>query len=73
MPVELPLAQPTGSGASALAAARTKNAAVVASSRVKSWLPTYTLKRRGRTVATDGRSSSAATSTARRRSPASGC
>ena len=27
--------------------------AVVSSSRVKSWLPTYTLKRRGRTIASD--------------------
>src|SRR5262249_9665889 len=53
MPVELPLTSPVAATATALAASKAKNQTVISSSRVKSWLPTYTLKRRGRTIASD--------------------
>jgi len=47
VPSELPFKQPDGSTKESLAAATERNRAVVASSRVSSWLPSYRLKRRG--------------------------
>jgi uncharacterized secreted protein with C-terminal beta-propeller domain len=43
MPIELPYATPSGVGAPAIAGAVAANRAVVASSRVSAWLPTYRL------------------------------
>ena len=48
VPRVLPFEQPTDSTAAALAAARDHNRAIVQSSRIASWLPTYTIKRAGR-------------------------
>ena len=49
--VDVPVAGPIAFTSAGLAAAKAKNAAVVAKTGVKSWLPTYTLKKRGRLVA----------------------
>ena len=43
VPIELPTVTPTDSSATALAGAQTRNRAVVASSRVSAWLPSYHL------------------------------
>jgi Beta propeller domain len=43
MPIELPYVTPSGATTQALAAAVAKNRAVVASSRLSAWLPTYRL------------------------------
>jgi uncharacterized secreted protein with C-terminal beta-propeller domain len=43
LPIELPYVTPSGATAEALAAAEAKNRAVVASSRLAAWLPTYRL------------------------------
>jgi uncharacterized secreted protein with C-terminal beta-propeller domain len=48
VPNQLPFTQPKGSTKEELAAAGKRNRAVVASSRVASWLPTYQIKRAGR-------------------------
>ena len=48
VPTTLPFEQPTDSTDAALATARNHNRAVVQSSRLKSWLPTYRIKRAGR-------------------------
>jgi hypothetical protein len=48
VPRVLPFEQPTDSTAAALAAARDHNRAIVQSSRIASWLPTYTIRRAGR-------------------------
>ncbi len=47
VPSELPFAQPTDQTQAALATAKSKNRAVVASSRATSWLPSYRIKRAG--------------------------
>ena len=47
VPSELPFKRPDSNTKEALAAALDRNRAVVASSRVTSWLPSYKLKRRG--------------------------
>jgi uncharacterized secreted protein with C-terminal beta-propeller domain len=47
VPSELPFVQPASQTEEAIAAAKSKNEAVVASSRAKSWLPSYRLKRAG--------------------------
>ena len=47
VPSELPFIQPASQSQEALAAAKTKNRAVVASSRATSWLPSYRIKRAG--------------------------
>jgi uncharacterized secreted protein with C-terminal beta-propeller domain len=47
VPGKLPFEQPTAGTPEDLAAATRKNRAVVASSRVASWLPTYRIKRAG--------------------------
>ncbi|HXH98316.1 MAG TPA: beta-propeller domain-containing protein [Gaiellaceae bacterium] len=43
LPIALPTVTPTDGSAAAVAAAKAKNAAVVASSGVRAWLPTYRL------------------------------
>ncbi|MBA2460776.1 MAG: beta-propeller domain-containing protein [Actinobacteria bacterium] len=48
VPSELPFEQPKSSTPAALAAARERNQAIVASSKVGSWLPSYQIKRPGR-------------------------
>ncbi len=48
VPGVLPFEQPTDSTDAALATARDHNRSVVQASRVKSWLPTYRIKRAGR-------------------------
>jgi hypothetical protein len=48
VPSKLPFEQPTGATNEALAAARDRNRAVVASSGVASWLPSYRVSRPGR-------------------------
>jgi len=48
VPTTLPFEQPTGSTDAALATARDHNRAVVQSSALSSWLPTYRIKRAGR-------------------------
>ena len=48
VPTTLQFEQPSGSTDAALATARTHNRAVVRSSRLRSWLPTYRIKRAGR-------------------------
>ena len=48
VPTALPFKQPTDSTTAALASARDQNRAVVRSSRLVSWLPTYHIKRAGR-------------------------
>ena len=48
LPSTLPFEQPTESTDGALATARAHNRAVVQSSRLRSWLPTYRVKRAGR-------------------------
>ena len=50
VPTKLPFVTPTESTDAALATARDQNRAVVQSSRVGSWLPTYTIKRAGHTA-----------------------
>ncbi len=47
VPSELPFIQPASQTQEALAAAKTKNRNVVASSRAASWLPSYRIKRAG--------------------------
>ena len=47
VPTKLPFVTPTESTDAAIATARDQNRAVVQSSRVGSWLPTYTIKRAG--------------------------
>ena len=47
VPTALPFTQPTDSTDAARASSREHNRAVVQSSRVKSWLPTYAIKRAG--------------------------
>jgi uncharacterized secreted protein with C-terminal beta-propeller domain len=54
VPEELPFLQPTAPTTGARAAARTKNTAVVQTSRIGSWLPHYTLKKLGRRASTSG-------------------
>ena len=74
VPSKLPFVQPTTGTKEDLAAATKKNRAVVASSRVASWLPTYRIKRAGAKAGQAARrSSSAATCAGRPRSPASAC
>jgi uncharacterized secreted protein with C-terminal beta-propeller domain len=51
--IDVPVAGPIAFTTSGLAAAKAKNAAAVQSAGVTSWLPTYTLKKRGRVVAND--------------------
>ena len=65
VPSTLPFEQPTESTDAALATARDHNRAVVQSSGVGSWLPTYTSSARAGRRRPRGRSSSAGTSTAR--------
>jgi uncharacterized secreted protein with C-terminal beta-propeller domain len=48
VPTKLPFEQPVESTNAALATARSHNQAVVRSSRLGSWLPTYTIRRAGR-------------------------
>ncbi len=48
VPTALPFTQPTDSTDAALAKSRDQNRAIVQSSRLKSWLPTYRIKRAGR-------------------------
>ena len=48
VPTKLPFEQPVESTNPALATARSHNQAVVRSSRLGSWLPTYTIRRAGR-------------------------
>ena len=48
VPSKLPFEQPDGSTTEALSAASARNRAVVASSKVSSWLPSYQLARPGR-------------------------
>jgi uncharacterized secreted protein with C-terminal beta-propeller domain len=47
IPAALPFVQPTDSSPEAIAAAKRKNDAVVASSKVARWLPSYRIKRAG--------------------------
>jgi len=47
VPSELPFVQPASQTPEALAAAKSRNRAVVASSRATSWLPSYRIKRAG--------------------------
>jgi len=47
VPSELPFVQPASQSQEALAAAKSRNRAVVASSRATSWLPSYRIKRAG--------------------------
>jgi uncharacterized secreted protein with C-terminal beta-propeller domain len=51
--VDVPTAGPVAFSTAGLAAAKAKNAAAVQSAPVRSWLPTYSLKKRGRVVAND--------------------
>jgi len=48
VPSELPFVQPASQSQEALATAKSRNRAVVASSRATSWLPSYRIKRAGR-------------------------
>jgi uncharacterized secreted protein with C-terminal beta-propeller domain len=48
VPAALPFKQPDGTSPAALAAAEQRNEAVIASSKVGSWLPSYRIKRPGR-------------------------
>jgi uncharacterized secreted protein with C-terminal beta-propeller domain len=48
VPTKLPFEQPVDSTNAALATARSHNQSVVRSSRLGSWLPTYTIRRAGR-------------------------
>jgi uncharacterized secreted protein with C-terminal beta-propeller domain len=50
VPAALPFEQPAGSSDAELATARDRNRAVVRSSGLGSWLPTYTVKRAGRSA-----------------------
>ena len=52
VPEKLPFVQPKDGTKAELAAARARNRAVVASSRVASWLPSYRIKRAGAKVGT---------------------
>jgi len=47
VPSQLPFVQPASQSQEALAAAKSRNRAVVASSRATSWLPSYRIKRAG--------------------------
>jgi uncharacterized secreted protein with C-terminal beta-propeller domain len=47
VPSELPFVQPASGSEEALATAKSRNRAVVASSRASSWLPSYRIKRAG--------------------------
>ena len=55
IPSKLPFQQPAGTSSDALAAARDRNKAVVASSGVRSWLPSYRIGSKSRPLVQCGR------------------
>ena len=73
VPTRLPFEKPTDSTDASLAAASAQNKAVLQSSGLSSWLPTYISKRPAGPRKLRGRSFNAGTSTALGSSPASGC